>query len=117
MDPDQQVAITLSFMQAIAPVIARHHVRQAELQTTSEMRQIAAANAKMTVEFAVHLTAQFASLDAALNSTQTQDVSQGQNPVAPGEQGAGNPVAGVQPPAAGVLEGTYPVSDLRRDRH
>jgi hypothetical protein len=55
-------------------------------------------------------------MDAAL-TTQTEDTAQSQNPAAPGEQGTGYPVAGVQPPAASVLEGTYPMSDLRRDRH
>ena len=45
-------------------------------------------------------------MDAAF-TTETE------NPVARGEQGPGDPAAGIQPSAASVLAGTYPVSDLR----
>jgi hypothetical protein len=85
MDPAEQLSATFDFMIALAPEVAKYNLRlldkrgagpfsiQSDEALTEARRAVAIANAKITIEFALHLTAQFVTLDAALQTTQTKD--------------------------------------------
>jgi hypothetical protein len=68
MDSSEQLSVTLSFMQAIAPVITRWTLHNTENPNP-------ASNAQMILEYSVHLAARFASCYDAFHAP--KNVSQG----------------------------------------
>jgi hypothetical protein len=101
LDPAEQLSATFDFMVALAPEVAKYNLRlldkhgagpfsiQSDEALAEARRQVAIANAKITMEFALHLTAQFVTLDAALQTTPAQDTPAPKQESAP----AGEPSA------------------------
>src|SRR5690348_9533800 len=87
MDPTEQLSATFDFMISLAPEVAKHNLRlldkhgagpfsvQSDEALAEARRQVAIANARITMEFALHLTAQFVTLDAALQTPQPKDAT------------------------------------------
>jgi hypothetical protein len=93
-------------MVALAPEVAKYNLRlldkhaagpfsiQSDEALAEARRQVAVANAKITMEFALHLTAQFVTLDAALQTSEAKDAPAPKQETAP----AGEPCS-PKPPA------------------
>jgi hypothetical protein len=98
MDPAEQLSATFDFMVALAPEVAKHNLRlldkhgagpfsiQSDETLAEARRQVAIANAKITMEFALHLTAQFVTLDAALQTPEAKNAVTPKDTAATNEQ-------------------------------
>jgi len=107
MDPAEELSATFDFMVALAPEIAKYNLRlldkrgagpfsiQSDEELAEARRQVAVANGKITMEFALYLTAQFATLDAALKPPETQNAAAPKDAVAPKQSSKTNPAAGI----------------------
>jgi hypothetical protein len=131
MDAEQQTALVFDMMVAIAPEVARFHLRILSNRTgtpysvseevlAQARRETATSNANVTLEFAMHLAAAFARCQTSIGETnpaQTQDAAQTQQETAPADKPRKTkPPPRIQPPASGVPEGTSPVPDLPEHR-
>jgi hypothetical protein len=106
MNSAEQLSLTFDFMVALVPEVAKYNLRlldkhgagpfsiQSDEALTEARRQVAIANAKITMEFALHLTAQFVTLDAALQTPEAKNAVTPKQETAP----AGEPRS-PKPPA------------------
>jgi hypothetical protein len=80
MDADEQTSLVFDFMQAIAPEVARVHMRilnnriGAPYSVSEEVlaqarRETAESNASVTLEFAMHLAGAFVRCQASISET------------------------------------------------
>jgi hypothetical protein len=122
MDAEEQTTLVFDFMQAIAPEVARFHLRILSNRTgapysvseevlAQARRETATSNANVTLEYAMHLAAAFVRCQTSISETKSSE-TQHETPPTDKPRKA-KPPERIQPPPSGFSEGTPAVSDLR----